>query len=362
MFDEKLYREANDEIKIDEALIEKTIERAYASKRRRFNPAALYSVAAAIVLVIGVSASLPVLMKKTEPDSSISEMVDKQKKSDSTKQEKAPMAEKETEEISGGENIEQQENLNPDSNSVSGSDSVKSEKITEKASEMKKAAGKPAENKKSVKAEEKQTQKAEKSDAAAVVQFEGETEAVKVPQAENADCGSSEIVEERKASSAFETAATDKSVQTFSNEAADIQADETDQPKAGASSGGGGASSKMAAAPGVYAADMAASSFISTEEYLKNLGIDINAIIDVPNGFKDITPESQNSENGYFCYADDSENKYIYVYTSKGKSDSSIVWKEEDGYTSAVFGVNDVLFTVEAYGMSKAEIEKIIKK
>ncbi len=360
MFDEKLYREANDEIKIDEALIEKTIERAYASKRRRFNPAALYSVAAAIVLVIGVSASLPVLMKKTEPDSSISEMVDKQKKSDSTKQEKAPMAEKETEEISGGENIEQQENLNPDSNSVSGSDSVKSEKITEKASEMKKAAGKPAENKKSVKAEEKQTQKAEKSDAA--VQSEGETEAVKVPQAENADCGSSEIVEERKASSAFETAATDKSVQTFSNEAADIQADETDQPKAGASSGGGGASSKMAAAPGVYAADMAASSFISTEEYLKNLRIDINAVIDVPNGFKDITPESQNSENGYFCYANDSENKYIYVYTSKGKPDNSIVWKEEDGYTSAVFGINDVLFTVEAYGMSKAEIEKIIKK
>ena len=116
-----------------------------------------------------------------------------------------------------------------------------------------------------MKAEEKQTQKAEKSDAA--VQSEGETEAVKVPQAENANCGSSEIVEERKASSAFETAATDKSVQTFSNEAADIQADETDQPKAGASSGGGGASSKMAAAPGVYAADMAASSFISTEEY-----------------------------------------------------------------------------------------------
>lgn len=360
MFDEKLYREANDEIKIDETLIEKTIERAYASKRRRFNPAALYSVAAAIVLVIGVSASLPVLMKKTEPDSSISEMVDKQKKSDSTKQEKAPIAEKETEEISGSENATVQENLNPDSNSVSGSDSVKSEKITEKASETKKAAGKPAENKKSVKAEEKQTQKAEKSDAA--VQSEGETEAVKVPQAENADCGSSEIVEERKASSAFETAATDKSVQTFSNEAADIQANETDQPKAGASSGGGGASSKMAAAPGVYAADMAASSFISTEEYLKNLGIDINAIIDVPNGFKDITPESQNSENGYFCYANDSENKYIYVYTSKGKPDNSIVWKEEDGYTSAVFGVNDVLFTVEAYGMSKAEIEKIIKK
>ena len=358
MFDEKLYREANDEIKIDEALIEKTIERAYASKRRRFNPAALYSVAAAIVLVIGVSASLPVLMKKTEPDTTVSEMVDKQKKSDSTEQ--APIAEKETEEISGGENATVQENSNPDSNSVSGSDSVKSEKITEKASETKKAAGKPAENKKSVKAEEKQTQKAEKSDAA--VQSEGETEAVKVPQAENADCGSSEIVEERKASSAFETAATDKSVQTFSNEAVDIQADETDQPKAVASSGGGGASSKMAAAPDVYAADMAASSFISTEEYLKNLGININAVIDVPNGFKDITPESQNSENGYFCYANDSENKYIYVYTSKGKPDSSIVWKEEDGYTSAVFGINDVLFTVEAYGMSKAEIEKIIKK
>lgn len=358
MFDEKLYKEANDEIKIDEALIEKTIERAYASKRRRFNPTAFYSVAAAIVLVIGVSASLPVLMKKTEPDTTVSEMVDKQKKSDSTEQ--APIAEKETEEISDSENATVQENLNPGNNSASGSDSVKSEKITEKASETKKAAGKPAENKKSVKAEEKQTQKAEKSDGA--VQSEGETEAVKVPQAENADCGSSEIVEERKASSAFETAATDKSVQTFSNEVADIQADETDQPKAGASSGGGGASSKMAAAPGVYAADMAASSFISTEEYLKNLGIDINAIIDVPNGFKDITPESQNSENGYFCYADDSENKYIYIYTSKGKSDSSIVWKEEDGYTSAVFGVNDVLFTVEAYGMSKAEIEKIIKK
>lgn len=73
----KLYKEANDNIKVDEALLEKTLETAFSSQlpKRKYNFAAISSVAAAVVVAIGCGMAYPTLINKPAIDGDVVEII-----------------------------------------------------------------------------------------------------------------------------------------------------------------------------------------------------------------------------------------------------------------------------------------------
>ena len=101
-------------------------------------------------------------------------------------------------------------------------------------------------------------------------------------------------------------------------------------------------------------------SFVSTDEYLKKTGIDLDSEFKIPEGFENMTPDNQNSENGYFCFTNERENKFIYIYTTVGEAKT--VWSEDGDSISVTFGKNGIVFTVESYGLGKDELEEIINR
>lgn len=67
----KLYKEANDDIIVDEALLEKTLQTAFSAqipKKKKYNFTAISSVAAAVVVAVGCSVAYPTLIKTPDID------------------------------------------------------------------------------------------------------------------------------------------------------------------------------------------------------------------------------------------------------------------------------------------------------
>ncbi len=62
----KLYKEANDEIKIDNQLIDNILNKSKLQKKKPLYKPVIYQIAAAVVLVIGCSTGISQLMKKPE--------------------------------------------------------------------------------------------------------------------------------------------------------------------------------------------------------------------------------------------------------------------------------------------------------
>ncbi len=73
----KEYKQANDNIKVDEALLERTIEAAFAEKpkKKTYYHRSFAPVAAALVIVIGASAAYPKLTEKPQVEQSVTAIV-----------------------------------------------------------------------------------------------------------------------------------------------------------------------------------------------------------------------------------------------------------------------------------------------
>ncbi len=326
---EKLYKEANDEIKIDEELIEKTLQRAYAPRKRKITPAAYYSVAAAIVLVIGVSAAMPYLTKEPQKETSIA---------DTFSEEPSDYVGFST--VSPGD-VQTAEPENTEKTVIvpSAEPTVKAEKASKKKQNA--AAARVSEK-------PKKSEDAKESAAKKVVEEKHEEQgAVSV---ENAKADTAED----NASSVSENAYVFKAAPQSVAETADEHDSVARQSKSG------GAAVSAAVNDAAMLSDNRDYSFVSTDEYLKKTGIDLNSEFKIPEGFENMTPDKQNSENGYFCFTNERENKFIYIYTTVGKAKT--VWSEDGDCISVTFCKNGIVFTVESYGLGKDELEEIINR
>ena len=316
---EKLYKEANDEIKIDEELIEKTLQRAYAPRKRKITPAAYYSV----------SAAMPYLTKEPQKETSIA---------DTFSEEPSDYVGFST--VSPGD-VQTAEPENTEKTVIvpSAEPTVKAEKASKKKQNA--AAARVSEK-------PKKSEDAKESAAKKVVEEKHEEQgAVSV---ENAKADTAED----NASSVSENAYVFKAAPQSVAETADEHDSVARQSKSG------GAAVSAAVNDAAMLSDNRDYSFVSTDEYLKKTGIDLNSEFKIPEGFENMTPDKQNSENGYFCFTNERENKFIYIYTTVGKAKT--VWSEDGDCISVTFCKNGIVFTVESYGLGKDELEEIINR
>lgn len=326
---EKLYKEANDEIKIDEKLIEKTLQRAYAPRKRKITPAAYYSVAAAIVLVIGVSAAMPHLTKEPQKETSIADTFSEEPSDNGDFSTVSP----------GDMQTAEPENTEKTVIFPSAEPTVKAEK-----------ASKKKQNAAAVRASEKPKKSEDAKESAEKKVVEEKHEEQGAVSVENAKADTAED----NASSLSENAHIFKAAPQSVAETAEEHDSGARQSKSG------GAAVSAAVNDASMLSDNRDYSFVSTNEYLKKTGIDLDSEFKIPEGFENMTPDNQNSENGYFCFTNERENKFIYIYTTVGEAKT--VWSEDGDSISVTFGKNGIVFTVESYGLGKDELEEIINR
>ncbi|MBP3361460.1 MAG: hypothetical protein J6N52_11435 [Clostridia bacterium] len=385
----KIYKEANDEINADEQLLEKILQSAQNGKSPKYNFRAVYSAAAAAVIIIGCSVAYPQLIK--QPDTDQSSFVEETAKP-------SP----ETDPTAGTDEPERSEEAyaadSSETASVSGnadfSQSTAASYAESTAKANKKEAAKTAAPKKQPRAEatavpEVKPKSAESVQAAAteeavnyVVQSQPTADEETAPAA--AAQPSSELAKVHSFDAGFagmqdRTAGAENKTEEYpklksSARIADTGGTYSNSLASDSGGGGGGGASS-------YTESADESSVWGIDDYIDYIGFDFRALLAIPDGMEDNSPKQQSAANGegggdygYFLYTDGGGRR-VEINVTKAEAESiaaqtegekktfgsnSSYWVGEGTSFTVTFVRNSAGFCVISEGLSEKELTSML--
>lgn len=367
----KIYKEANDEIGTDEQLLEKILQKAQSGKRPGHNFRAVYSAAAAAVIIIGCSVAYPQLIK--QPDTEQSSFV-----------EETALPSPET----GADEPEKTEDnavISTDNASSGDKASMPQNTATASAEQTKKSDKKPvAGTAGKSKSRTEAPAVSAAPEVAASFQPSAADEAVKAAKekmpahdeaaaAESVSPMAAEVYSEGETNVASENTEEYPMLKAYARMADDAGAYSNDLDSH--SGGAGGA----VVASYIEADDESLLSGI--DDYMEYIGFDFRTLLEIPDGMEDNSPKRQSvpeekdgEDYGSFIYSDGSGRKVEINVTKSGAGEiavqtegekkvfgsNSSYWSGEGTSFTVTFLKNSAVFRVISEGLSEKELTAML--